>query len=79
MNEAMKKEYIQPESTFDTLMQVCSLCIGSDGVTAEGGGVDGVGGGGVDEGGIKDPDAKMRDEDIIQSVNDNSAWDNGLW
>ena len=65
MNEAMKKEYIQPESTFDTLMQVCSLCIGSDGVTAEGGGVDGVGGGGVDEGGIKDPDAKMRVRTLV--------------
>ena len=65
----MKKEYIQPESTFETLMQVCSLCEGSDPVTGEGGGVDGLGGGGVDEEGEKDPDAKER-----------NAWeDGGLW
>lgn len=71
----MKKEYVCPLAWSETCLSICIIC--DSGVSGSGG-VD-AGYGGVDTGGTKDPNAKLRDDEIIESVNDNSVWTDGLW
>ncbi len=75
MNEAMKKEYMQPHSWKESVMNVCVICQ-SPSVTGEG--ID-AGYGGEDDSGTIIPSGKMRDDEIVEMVNDNSAWEYGLW